>query len=213
MKIYTLQTLPEWKQFVAEYALNEQQQSQFARYAELLREHNEQYNLTAIDEPAKIITDHFKDSLAITAYLDFKRLTMIADVGSGAGFPGIPLKIVFPHLRVTLIEVTQKKIEFLQMIIQALGLQDCFVSAIDWRTFLRKTDEPVDLFVSRASLHTDELMRMFKPNCAYQNRMLVYWASKHWQLSEHEKPYYSKEETYRVNHKQRRLIFFARHSI
>ena len=82
---------------------------------------------------------------------------------------------------------------------------------MDWRTFLRKTDEPIELFVSRASLHTDELMRMFKPSCPYNNRQLVYWASVEWQITKQEEPFFEREIEYMVKTKKRRLIFFARH--
>lgn len=81
---------------------------------------------------------------------------------------------------------------------------------MDWRTFLRKTKYPIDLFTARASLHTDELIRMFKPSCLYNKSGLVYWASKEWHLSAIEEPFFSKEVTYTVKNRQRKLIFFAR---
>ncbi len=137
-------------------------------------------------------------------------VAMIADVGSGAGFPGIPLKILFPQIKVILIEVSKKKIEFLTTVIQRLGLQECQVYDLDWRTFLRKTAEPISVFVSRASLHTDELIRMFKPSCIYNDRLLVYWASKDWAITPLEKPFFACEELYTIKQKRRRLIFFKR---
>ncbi len=204
-----VQALPKWRNFVSEYQLSSVQSEQFATYLKLLQQHNELINLTAIIDTDNIIASHFQDSLALSKFVDFNKLTMIADVGTGGGFPGIPLKIAFPHLNVILIEVTKKKIEFLNHVIDTLQLENIEVQDIDWRTFIRKTDYPVDLFVSRASLHTDELMRMFKENCVYKTRQLVYWASQEWQLAPAEKPYFVKEVSYAIKQKKRRFIFFA----
>lgn len=204
-----LQELPQWHRFIKDFKLSEVQQNQFARYFELLSEYNELFNLTAIIQPSEIVAYHFQDSLALSKVVDLEKIAMIADVGSGAGFPGIPLKIMFPHLDVILIEVTKKKIEFLELVCAELDLDNIIAMDIDWRTFLRKTDEPIDLFVSRASLHPDELIRMFKANCPYKDKKIVYWASKEWELSAKEEPYFEKEERYTVRSKERRLIFFA----
>lgn len=204
-----VQTLAMWRAFVSEYQLSSVQSEQFATYLKLLQQHNELINLTAITDTDNIIASHFQDSLALSKFIDFNKLTMIADVGTGGGFPGIPLKIAFPHVNVILIEVTKKKIEFLNHVIDTLQLENIEVQDIDWRTFIRKTDYPVDLFVSRASLHTDELMRMFKQNCVYKTRQLVYWASQEWQLTPAEKPYFVKEVSYAIKQKKRRFIFFA----
>lgn len=204
-----VQALPMWRNFVSEHKLNQTQSDQFARYLKMLQQHNELINLTAITETDNIIASHFQDSLALSKFVDCNSLAMIADVGTGGGFPGIPLKIAFPHLKVILIEVTKKKIEFLNLVIDTLELTDIQVHDMDWRTFIRKTDYPIDLFVSRASLHTDELMRMFKENCVYKTRQLVYWASQDWKLTPLEQPYFVKEVSYVIKQKKRRLIFFA----
>ncbi len=204
-----VQMLPRWRAFISEYNLSPMQSEQFQTYLKMLQEHNELINLTAITDTENIIASHFQDSLALSKFIDINKLTMIADIGTGGGFPGIPLKIMFPHLRVVLIEVTKKKIEFLNTVISTLQLEGIEVRDMDWRTFIRKTDEPIDLFVSRASLHTDELMRMFKENCVYRTRQLVYWASQEWQLTAIEKPYFVKEVSYMIMQKTRRFIFFA----
>ncbi len=204
-----LLSLAQWQAFVADCRLSEVQQQQFVRYFALLTEYNELFDLTAITDPADIIAYHFQDSLALAEFTDLNAINMIADVGSGAGFPGIPLKIMFPHLDLMLIEVTKKRVEFLEKVLAELDLDSAMVMDIDWRTFLRKTNEPIDLFVARASLHTDELMRMFKPSCPYQDKQLVYWASKEWQIDAAEKPFFQKEATYTIQNRVRRLIFFA----
>ena len=99
---------------------------------------NELFNLTAITEPSAIISDHLEDSVAITQYIDFNALHCIADIGTGAGFPGIPLKILFPTLKLILLEVNLKKVAFLQEVIKQLELSDCEVVPVDWRTFFKK---------------------------------------------------------------------------
>ena len=204
-----VQKLSRWHAFISEYNLSSLQSEQFQTYLKMVQEYNELINLTAITDTENIIASHFQDSLVLSKFIDCNKLTMIADVGTGGGFPGIPLKIAFPHLRVILIEVTKKKIEFLNTVIDTLKLEGIEVRDMDWRTFIRKTDEPIDLFISRASLHTDELMRMFKGNCVYRTRQLVYWASQEWQLTSVEKPYFVKEVAYTIMQKKRRFIFFA----
>ncbi|MCL5876109.1 MAG: 16S rRNA (guanine(527)-N(7))-methyltransferase RsmG [Candidatus Dependentiae bacterium] len=202
-----------WKQFCKKYELTGTQQEQFARYISLLRTWNENINLTAITEPATIITHHFQDSLEISNYIDIEKMAHIVDVGSGAGFPGIPLKIKYPEIKITLIEVTGKKIAFLRMVIQELGLEGIELYTLDWRTFLRKTDEPVDLFVSRASLAPAELVRMFKPSSPYKDSLLIYWASKEWQSEAEELPFLQKEYSYQIGSKKRRFIVFSAHAL
>ncbi len=194
-----------WKLFASEEELSQQQLAQFQRYLELLIEWNEKINLTAITTPDEIITYHFQDSLAVDRFIDFKKISMIADVGTGGGFPGIPLKIKFPHLKVVLIEVVAKKISFLQEVIHQLGLENIEVCDMDWRNFLRHTDYPIDLFVSRASLRPEELIHMFKGSSPYRNKQIIYWASQTWQPSAKEQQYIKTEHEY-VMGKNRRLV-------
>jgi 16S rRNA (guanine527-N7)-methyltransferase len=190
--------------------LSEIQYNQFYHYLSLLLTVRTQFNLTAISSPIDTIDFHFNDSLALTHCIDLKSVSMFADIGTGGGFPGIPLKIYFPHLSVILLEVNQKKVDFLNKVINELQLEKIKVIDKDWRTFLRKEEYPIDLFLSRASLHTDELIRMFQPSCYYNSAMLVYWASAYWQLMPLEEPFFLKECPYSIQNKKRRLIFFKR---
>jgi 16S rRNA (guanine527-N7)-methyltransferase len=199
-----------WEQFAASQGLDDIQLGQFKRYAELLISWNELFNLTAVIGTEKIITRHFEDSMHLGQIIDMDKVSMIADVGSGAGFPGIPLKIKYPHLTVALIEVTHKKAEFLNHVIDELKLEATDVAPLDWRTFIRTTRYPVDLFVARASLQPEELMRMFKPGCGYNMAKLVYWASKDWQPTEEEAPFIKEDKAYQVGDKKRRYIIFAK---
>lgn len=101
---------------------NEKQLEQFYNYMNLLIEWNEKINLTAITEPEEIILKHFIDSLTINKYVEKDKT--IADVGTGAGFPGIPLKIYRPDLKITLIDSLNKRINFLNEIISNLKLDN-----------------------------------------------------------------------------------------
>jgi len=197
-----------WKAFVAKFTLNQMQQAQFKRYLNLLVTWNERMNLTAITEPAHIISYHFYDSIILGQHIDLTKVQNVCDIGTGAGFPGIPLKICYPHLSTTLIEVTQKKIQFLEMIIAELQLDDILVFPYDWRTFLRKTDFAMEYFLVRASLKPVELIRMFKPASPYKRAILVYWASSGWEADQKERPFLSKEIPYEVGNKNRKLVFF-----
>jgi 16S rRNA (guanine527-N7)-methyltransferase len=93
----------------------------FARYAELLEEANAQFNLTRV-RPEDVVTLHFLDSLALASVWRPTAGLHLMDVGAGAGFPGIPLALAFPELNVTLLDSTQKRLKFLDAVIQALGL-------------------------------------------------------------------------------------------
>lgn len=103
-------------------ALTPEQEAQFAQYAEALSVWNAHTNLTAITEPEAVRVRHFLDSLSIAAFVPVTAGMAIIDVGTGAGFPGLPLKIAFPNIRVTLMDSTGKKVAFLDHVIHTLGL-------------------------------------------------------------------------------------------
>lgn len=94
-------------------SLDERQKQQFIRYYELLVEWNKVMNLTGITEFEEVLLKHFTDSLTIAKAVDLKEINSCIDVGTGAGFPGIPLKIAFPHLQVTLLDSLNKRLKFL----------------------------------------------------------------------------------------------------
>jgi len=190
------------------YTLTDELIAKFKRYMELLIEWNKKFNLTAITNPAAIVKYHFDDSLAITQHIDFQNIHCISDIGTGAGFPSIPLTVLFPHLKTILIEVNAKKRTFLEHIIKELSLHDVTIYPHDWRTFLRTTDYPIDYFFARASLQPEELVRIFKPGSPYTNATLVYWASHQWIPQKPEFLYLEKEVNYTIDSIQRKFIFF-----
>ncbi|SDZ95762.1 16S rRNA (guanine527-N7)-methyltransferase [Thalassobacillus cyri] len=104
--------------------LNEKQQRQFQQYFEILVEWNEKMNLTAITDEEGVYLKHFYDSITAAFYHDFTKPLQICDVGAGAGFPSLPLKIVFPHLKVTIVDSLQKRITFLNHLAHELELSD-----------------------------------------------------------------------------------------
>ena len=103
-------------------ALSDKELEQFQAYAELLIERNKQMNLTAITEEEEVATRHFLDSLALFQVADLKEKRLI-DIGTGAGFPGIPLKIAEPSLEITLLDSLAKRIDFLTEVCETLDLK------------------------------------------------------------------------------------------
>ncbi|MGM1045818.1 16S rRNA m(7)G-527 methyltransferase [Paenibacillus uliginis N3/975] len=103
--------------------LNEKQLDQFENYYKILVEWNEKMNLTGITDRDQVYTKHFYDSVSLAFYIDMEKVSSLADIGSGAGFPGIPLKICFPHLRLTIVDSLNKRINFLKHVADSIGLE------------------------------------------------------------------------------------------
>ena len=181
---------------------------QCEQYADLLLEANKNFNITAIKDKQEVYAYHFYDSMMLAKLLDMHTISALADVGTGGGFPGFPLKIMFPHLKVYPIEVNLKKAEFLTQVAQTLGLKDVNVQTLDWRTFLRSTHEQIPLFIARASLQVEDLIKMFQPSSPYRHAKLVYWASDQWQPSKKEAQFITKTYSYTVHNRARKLVLF-----
>ena len=119
------------------------------RYWELLAEKNKVMNLTAITDPANVARLHFLDSAALLALADLRGITVV-DVGTGAGFPGLPLKILEPSIQLTLLDAQRKRVDFLREVCEDLGLED--VECVHGRAeeFAQERRESFDFAVSRA---------------------------------------------------------------
>jgi 16S rRNA (guanine527-N7)-methyltransferase len=198
-----------WQDFAARNHLSEKQLRQFQDYYTLLIAANELFNITAITDLKEVLAYHFEDSIKLGAVLDMTKVSSLCDVGTGGGFPGIPLKILYPHIQVTLLEVTLKKVNFLNEVIEKLELENIETNSLDWRNFLRKSDTPIDLFCARASLRPDELVRMFAGSSAYQKSTLVYWASREWQPDAKETRHLKQCYPYHVGDRQRNYCIFS----
>jgi 16S rRNA (guanine527-N7)-methyltransferase len=103
--------------------LSDEQLDQFEKYFHTLVEWNEKMNLTAITEQGDVYLKHFYDSISAAFYFDFTQPLHLCDVGAGAGFPSIPLKIAFPHLEVTIVDSLNKRISFLNHLANVLKLE------------------------------------------------------------------------------------------
>ena len=130
--------------------LSEEQKTQFLQYYELLVEWNSFMNLTAITEFDQVITKHFLDSLSLVKVCDVAQAGRILDVGTGAGFPGMPLAILCPQTEFVLLDALRKRIDFLNEVIAELGLTN--VTAVHARAedYARDNRGTFDLAVSRA---------------------------------------------------------------
>ncbi|MEB7463030.1 16S rRNA (guanine(527)-N(7))-methyltransferase RsmG [Staphylococcus succinus] len=104
--------------------LSNEQRQQFQTYYQMLVEWNEKMNLTSITEEHEVYLKHFYDSIAPSFYTDLTQPLTICDIGAGAGFPSIPLKIIFPNLHVTIVDSLNKRIHFLNQLAEALGLEN-----------------------------------------------------------------------------------------
>lgn len=147
--------------------LNDTQLKQFDTYFNLLVEWNEKINLTAITAKNDVYLKHFYDSISASFYYDFNQELSLCDIGAGAGFPSIPLKICFPQLKITIVDSLKKRITFLETLVANLGLTNVNLVHSRAEDFGQNKlyRESFDLVTARAVARTSVLSEYCLPAC------------------------------------------------
>ncbi|AUZ28581.1 16S rRNA (guanine(527)-N(7))-methyltransferase RsmG [Bacillus cabrialesii] len=146
-------------------SLSPRQLEQFELYYDMLVEWNEKINLTSITEKKEVYLKHFYDSITAAFYVDFNQVNTICDVGAGAGFPSLPIKICFPHLHVTIVDSLNKRITFLENLSEALQLENTTFCHDRAETFGQRKDvrESYDIVTARAVARLSVLSELCLP--------------------------------------------------
>ncbi len=156
-----------WDEFIEETKklginINKEQEEKLKKFSKLLTEWNKRINLTRITEENEIYEKHFYDSLTLSKVVSLKEEKTLLDIGTGAGFPGIVLKICYPNLKITLIDSLLKRVNYLNEIIKELDLKE--IEAIHTRAeFYKQENKKFDIVTSRAVAKLPKLLNYALP--------------------------------------------------
>ena len=158
----------------------DEQIDKFIRYYDLLIEWNEKINLTTITEYKDVMIKHFLDSVSIIKAVDMSSVTSLIDIGTGAGFPGIPIKIMFPDIKITLLDSLKKRLNVLDLIIDEINLKEIYTIHGRAEDIARdpKHREKYDLCVSRAVANLSTLSELCIPFVKPDGRFVSYKSEK-----------------------------------
>ena len=143
--------------------LTENQLKQLERYYELLVEWNEKINLTAITKKEDVYLKHFYDSLTMNKIVDLAKVETMCDIGTGAGFPGLVIKIAFPNIKMTLVDALEKRIKFLNEVIKELGLTNIETVHARSEEYAKVNRNKFDITTARAVAHLSVLLEYAIP--------------------------------------------------
>ena len=144
-------------------SLTQNQLDQLNEYYNLLIEYNKVMNLTGITDYEEVYLKHFYDSLTLVKVIDLNSINSLCDIGTGAGFPGLVLKIVFPNLKITLLDSLNKRVEFLKVVIDKLNLKNIEVIHSRAEDYALKNRNKFDVTTARAVAHTSILLEYAIP--------------------------------------------------
>lgn len=143
--------------------LTDEKYDQLCQYYELLINWNNKINLTSITEETEVFIKHFYDSLSINKIIDLKQIKSLCDIGTGAGFPGIVIKIVFPSIHVTLVDSLTKRINFLNEVKEQLSLKELDIINSRAEIYSKTVREKYDVVTSRAVAKLNVLLEISFP--------------------------------------------------
>ena len=141
-------------------SISEIQYKNLEKYYELIIDYNKKVNLTSIINKEEVFLKHFYDSLTLVKSIDLKKPLSLCDIGTGAGFPGVVLKIIFPNLSITLVDALDKRIKFLNLVIKELKLTNIETVHARSEEYSKKHIEEFDIVVSRAVSKTNVLLEI-----------------------------------------------------
>lgn len=186
------------------------------KYYDFLVEYNAHTNLTTIIEKEDVYNKHFYDSLMITQVVDLTKINNVLDIGSGAGFPGVVLKIFFPNIKLTLLDSNNKKTKFLTELIEKLGLKDVSIINDRAENYMKNNLNSYDICVSRAVAYVDIISSLSTPFIKLDGKVLLMkgdFSSEELILKKYMKELNIKqfsEYEYQLNNQSRKIIIISK---